>query len=75
MKIELTDNFKKITPDEGMVLTSFKEGDDIINYTSARLMYCPVNLELNDLREITEEENSKYMDEQFKAVEAMNKLK
>lgn len=75
MKIELTDNFKKITPDEGMVLTSYKEGDDIINYTSARLMYCPLNLEISDLREITEEEDSKYMDEQFKAVEAMNKLK
>lgn len=75
MKIETNDKFKKITPDEGMVLTSFKEGDDIINYTSARLMYCPLNLELNDLREITEEEDSKYMDEQFKAVEAMNKLK
>lgn len=72
MKIETNDKFKKITPEEGLVLTSFKEGDDIINYTSARVIYCPLTTEISDLREITEEEDARYQEESLKAAEAQN---
>lgn len=72
MKIETNDKFKKITPEEGLILTSFKEGDDIINYTSARVIYCPLTTEISDLREITEEEDARYQEEGLKAAEAQN---
>ena len=72
MKIETNDKFKKITPEEGLVLTSFKEDDDIINYTSARVIYCPLTTEISDLREITEEEDARYQEECSKAAEAQN---
>lgn len=73
MKIETNDKFKKITPEEGLVLTSFKEGDDILNYTSARVIYAPLNANLEDLREISVEENDSYLKLQEEAFEELNK--
>lgn len=74
MRIETTDKFKKITPEEGLVLTSFKEGDDIINYTSARVAYCPLTAVLDDLREITEEEDKMYKLQKEKKIKLENGL-
>lgn len=59
MKIETLEKFIKITAEDGMFLTSYKDGD-ILNFNSCRIMYCPKTLDLSDLREITEEENNKY---------------
>lgn len=60
MRIETTDKFKKITPEDGLIFTYFKDGDDILTYTSARLMICPLTAVLDNLREITEEQDKMY---------------
>lgn len=73
MKIETNDKFKKITPEEGLILTSYKEGDDILSYTSARVIYAPLNANLEDLREISVEENDSYLKLQEEAFEELNK--
>lgn len=63
MVTELFESYKKIVSNEGMVLTSFKDGDDILNYTSAHTIICPLTALLDDLREITEEEDKVYKKE------------
>lgn len=73
MRIETNDKFKKITPEEGFVLTSFKDGDDILKYTSAKVIYAPLNADLEDLREISVEENDSYLKLQEEAFEELNK--
>lgn len=60
MKIELFEKYKRVLPDDGYVLTSFKDGDDILTYTSARLIICPLTAVLGDLREISEEQDKMY---------------
>lgn len=64
MKIELFGKYKKITADEGIVFTTWVDGDDIINYTSFRTMYIPLNSELENIREITEEQDAMLLKEQ-----------
>lgn len=60
MKQQLFKSYKRVIPDDGFVLTSFKDGDDILTYTSARLMICPLTAVLDDLREISEEQDKLY---------------
>lgn len=60
MQIELLKSYKRVTPEDGFVLTSFKDGDEILTYTSARLMICPLTAVLDDLREISEEQDKMY---------------
>lgn len=55
------ETYKTVTAEDGMVLTSFKDGDDILTYTSARLMICPLTAVLDDLREISEEQDKMYI--------------
>lgn len=73
MKIETNDKFKKIIPEDGFVLTSFKDGDDILNYASAKVMYVPLNANLENLREISVEENDNYIKLQEESFEELNK--
>ena len=63
MKTEQFDNYIKITADEGYVITSYKEGDDILTYTSCKIMYAPKTAFLGDLRDITDEVDAKYNEE------------
>ena len=63
MKTEQFDNYIKITADEGYVITSYKEGDDILAYTSCKIMYAPKTAFLGDLRDITDEMDAKYNEE------------
>ena len=65
MKTEQFDNYIKITADEGYVITSFKEGDDILTYTSCKIMYAPKTAFLGDLRDITDEMDAKYNEEKI----------
>lgn len=62
MIIETFETYKKVSAEDGMMLTYFKEGDDIKNYTFARMVICPINNTLEDIREITEEEHLKLFD-------------
>ena len=63
MKTEQFDNYIKITADEGYVITNYKEGDDILTYSSCRIMYTPKTAFLGDLRDITDEMDAKYNEE------------
>ena len=63
MKTEQFDNYIKITADDGCVITSYKEGDDILTYSSCRIMYAPKTAFLGDLRDINDEMDAKYNEE------------
>ena len=63
MKTEQFDNYIKITADEGYFITNYKEGDDILTYTSCRIMYAPKTAFLGDLRDISVEMDAKYNEE------------
>lgn len=63
MKTEQFDNYIKITADEGYVITNYKEGDDILTYSSCRVMYAPKTAFLGDLRDINDEMDAKYNEE------------
>lgn len=56
--------YKKITPSkDGNVLTTYKDGDDILTYESALVMYVPYNFDTSEIREITKEEDTNYKNE------------
>lgn len=65
MKTEQFDNYIKITADDGCVVTNYKEGDDILTYTSCRIMYAPKTAFLGDLRDVTDEMDAKYNEEKI----------
>ena len=65
MKTEQFDNYIKITADEGCAITNYKEGDDILTYSSCRVMYAPKTAFLGDLRDITDEMDAKYNEERI----------
>ena len=60
MKIENFEQYIKVTADEGLYISDYKEGDDILSYSSFKIMYAPLNTDLTNLREISEEENNRY---------------
>ena len=65
MKTEQFDNYIKITADDGCVITSYKEGDDILAYSSCKIMYAPKTAFLGDLRDINDEMDAKYNEEKI----------
>ena len=65
MKTEQFDNYIKITADDGCVITSYKEGDDILTYSSCRIMYASKTAFLGDLRDISVEMDAKYNEEKL----------
>lgn len=65
MKIEnINDRYLSIESDEGMVLTEWKEGDDIMDYSGAKKMFSPLTYDTNKLREITDAEHTALLNEQ-----------
>lgn len=75
MKIENFEKYIKVTAEKGFFITDYKEGDDIINFSSGIVMITPLNADLSDLREITEEENNRLNDLQIKEIERIKKEK
>lgn len=71
MKIEKLEKFLKVSAEEGMYITSFVDGNNIIDYTSFRILFAPFNIDLTPYREITEEENEKYSMEQLEKIKEM----
>ena len=57
------DKYIKHYAENGMVLTEWKEGDDILNFTYCKVSICPLNKECN-YREITQEECDRLLAEQ-----------
>ena len=61
------DKYIKHYAEEGMVLTEWKEGDDILNFSYAKVAICPLNIEC-DWREITQDECDRLIKEQEKMI-------
>lgn len=61
MKIEITDKFKIIIADEGMMLTTWNEGEDIMDYSFASRVYSPLGYDENVFREITYAESAELL--------------
>ena len=59
MTIETKTTYQIIKADDGMVLTEWKDGDNILNYTYASKQYSPLTYDITKLREITQEERDK----------------
>lgn len=55
MNIEIRGNMKVITVEDGMVMTNWN-GENILDFSFCRMIYAPVNTDLDDYREITAEE-------------------
>lgn len=64
-------NYWHLKSDEGMVITSWNEGDDILDYTSSREMYCPVNTDFSRYHEIPETDDAAYLEQQMEILKNM----
>lgn len=60
MKVETLEKYIKVTAEEGFYISDYKEGDDILSYSSSKVMFAPLGTDLSNLRDITEEENKRY---------------
>ena len=73
MTIEKKASYQIIKSDDGMVLTEWKDGDDILNYAYATKQYSPLNYDITKLREITQEESDRLVKEQEQKIKEAEK--
>lgn len=52
MKVERTDNYIKVTAEEGMYLTRYEEGDDIKSFNGFKSIYIPPLHKVEQFHEI-----------------------
>lgn len=71
--VEVNDklNFKKVTCKEGHYITNWNK-ENVLDYTSAKTMYCPMNTDLDKFYCITEDEHNELMEQQIKAAEELH---
>lgn len=62
MIVETLEKYIILVAEEGYI-TNY-DGSDILNYSYAKVVYTPLNEDISTYREITEEENLKYIEEQ-----------
>jgi hypothetical protein len=67
MKIEIKEKYKVVKPEDNMLLTNYKDEMDIKGYNSFKECICPLNCDLEHLREITLEQDSEYKELAIKA--------
>ena len=75
MTIETKATYQIIKADDGMVLTEWKDGDDILNYAYASKQYSPLTYDITKLREITQEESDKLVKEQEEKIKELRESK
>ena len=75
MTIETKATYQIIKADDGMVLTEWQDGDDILNYSYASKQYSPLTYDITKLREITQEESDKLVKEQEEKIKELRELK
>lgn len=63
-----TYNFWQLSCSEGHKITSWNEGDDIKDYASFEIAYCPKDTDFSIYHCVTAEEDAKYLEEQLKAI-------
>ena len=71
MTIETKATYQIIKADDGMVLTEWQNGDDILNYSYASKQYSPLTYDITKLREITQEESDKLSKEQEEKIKEL----
>ena len=71
MTIETKATYQIIKADDGMVLTEWQNGDDILNYSYAAKQYSPLNYDIKKLREITQEESDRLAKEQEEKIKEL----
>lgn len=71
--VEVNDklNFKKVTCKEGHYITNWNK-ENVLDYTSAKTMYCPMNTDLESFYCVSEEEHNEIMEKQIKAAEELH---
>ena len=71
MTIENKATYQIIKADDGMVLTEWRDGDNILNYAYATKQYSPLTYDITKLREITQEESDKLVKEQKEKIKEL----
>ena len=71
MTIENKATYQIIKADDGMVLTEWKDSDNILNYSYSTKQYSPLNYDITKLREITQEESDKLAKEQEQKIKEL----
>ena len=71
MTIETKATYQIINADDGMVLTEWKDGDNILNYAYASKQYSPLTYDITKLREITQEESDRLVKEQEEKIKEL----
>ena len=75
MTIETKATYQIIKADDGMVLTEWKDSDNILNYAYAKKQYSPLTYDITKLREITQEESDKLSKEQEAKIKELRESK
>lgn len=75
MTIETKATYQIIKADDGMVLTEWKDSDNILNYSYATKQYSPLTYDITKLREITQEESDKLSKEQEEKIKELRESK
>ena len=71
MTIETKATYQIIKADDGMVLTEWQNGDDILNYSYSTKQYSPLTYDITKLREITQEESDRLVKEQEEKIKEL----
>ena len=74
MTIEIKTTYQIIKADDGMVLTEWQDGNDILNYSYSTKQYSPLTYDITKLREITQEESDKLSKEQEEKIKEVQKM-
>ena len=75
MTIETKATYQIIKANDGMVLTEWKDGDNILNYAYASKQYSPLTYDITKLREITQEESDRLVKEQEEKIKELKESK
>lgn len=70
MNIEILEKYKKIVADEGMVITNWDE-KDVLDYTSFKMGFVQLTTNVDEYREITEEEDKRLLKEQEEKIKTL----
>ena len=71
MTIETKAAYQIIKADDGMVLTEWKDSDNILNYAYSTKQYSPLTYDITKLREITQEESDRLSKEQEEKIKEL----
>ena len=75
MTIETKATYQIIKADDGMVLTEWKDSNNILNYSYASKQYSPLTYDITKLREITQEESDRLVKEQEEKLKELRESK